>query len=338
MKKLALSTLALGAVIALAACSSSPSASTDESASDDTIKVGIVLGGLANDGGFNQYAADAAAALEATGDVTADIRESVSNPTDAEPIFRQFASEGYDLIIGWGLGFSDSVFKVAEELPDAHFVATGAADILEKSTDNVETWTYDAAQYGYLSGFIAGKTGLSPVGIVDGELAPFNEYSYEFLKAGLAETNPDAVQLEPIYTGNWEDPQLANQAAKAQIALGAQLIVTASEGYTPGVISAAKEAGIATLGASNASSADASSVNIGLVKLDFTPTLAEIVKRLQDGEYGNASYTSTIGNGGLVWADLNFVDAAPDLPSDIEDQIAELGAKIASGEFVLPTP
>lgn len=337
MKKIALPALAAGAVLALAACAGSPTPAADDTA-DDTLKVGIVLGGLANDGGFNQYAADAAAALEEAGEITADIRESVVNPTDAEPIFRQFASEGYDLIIGWGLGFSDSVFKVAEELPEANFVATGAVDILEKATDNVETWTYDAAQYGYLSGFVAGKSGLSPVAIVDGELAPFNEYSYLFLAAGLAETNPEAQQLEAIYTGNWEDPQLANQAAKAQIALGAKLIVTASEGYTPGVVSAASEAGIATLGASNASSAEASSVNIGLVKLDFTPTLTEVVAGLKAGDFGNKSYTSTIGNGGLVWADLNFVDAAPDLPADIEEQIAELGAKIASGEFTLPTP
>lgn len=337
MKKLALSTLAAGAVLALAACSGSPAPAAD-TAADDTLKVGIVLGGLANDGGFNQYAADAAAALEATGDITADIRESVANPTDAEPIFRQFASEGYDLVIGWGLGFSDSVFKVAEELPDTHFIATGSADILEKATDNVETWTYATDQYGYLSGFVAGKTGLSPVAVVDGQLAPFNEYAYLYFGLGLAETNPEAQQLEAIFTGDWEDPQLANQATKAQIALGAELIVTAGEGFTPGVISAAVEAGVATLGASNASSADASKVNIGLVKLSFAPTLAEIVERLQAGEFGNNSYTSTIANGGLVWADLNFVEFAPDLPADIEAQIAELGAQIASGEFTLPTP
>lgn len=331
------SVLAIAAVVALAGCSTTP-ADPEAGAGDDVLRVGIVLGGLSNDGGFNQYAADAAAALEEAGEIEAQIRESVANPADAEPIFRQFAAEGYDLVIGWGLGFSDSVFKVAEELPDTNFIATGAADILERATDNVDVWTFDAAQQGYLSGFVAGKTGLSPVAIVDGELAPFNEYSYAFFSVGLKEANPDAVELEPIFTGSWEDPQLANQAAKAQIALGAQLIVTGGEGYTPGVIAAADEAGVATLGASNASAEAASSVNVGLVKLDWTPTLAEIVETLKAGTFGNNTYISGIANGGLVFADLNFVDAAPGLPDDIEAQIADLAERLGSGDYVIPTP
>lgn len=329
--------LAIPAIVALAACSSTatPAASTSSDGTEP-LKVAVILGGLSNDGGFNQYAADAAAALEDEGRITAQVRESVANPADAEPIFRQYAAEGYDLIIGWGLGFSDSVFKIAEELPDTNFVATGSVDILDKATANVETWTYASDQQGYLTGWVAGKSGLTPAAVVDGELAPFNELSYKAVSVGLKDANPAATELAPIFTGSWEDPTLANQATKAQIDLGAKLIITGGEGYTPGVIAAAKEAGIATLGASNASSEDAAEVNIGLVKLDFTPTLDEVVGHLEADDFGNHNYTSTIANKGLIFSDVNLVGAAPELPSDIEAQVNELADKLASGEATIP--
>ncbi|ERK69523.1 MULTISPECIES: BMP family ABC transporter substrate-binding protein [Leifsonia] len=327
--------LAVPVVAVLAACSSGATAGSTSAAADKP-KVAVVLGGLANDGGFNQYAADAAHALEKKGEITAQIRESVTSSSDAEAAFRQYASQGYDLIIGWGLDFSNSVFTVAKELPKAHFVATGSADILDKATANVETWTYASDQQGYLTGWVAGKTGLSPIGVVDGQLAPFNETSYKALTVGLKAANPTATELEPIFTGSWEDPTLANQAAKAQIAAGAKLIVTGAEGYTSGVLSAAKAGGIATLGASSTSSSDAKAVNVGLVKLDFTPTLEEVVGHLKKGDFGTHSYTSTIANKGLIFADINAVDAAPDLPKDISAQVDELAKKLASGEVTIP--
>ncbi|WP_146181314.1 BMP family ABC transporter substrate-binding protein [Salinibacterium hongtaonis] len=331
-----LALLAAPLLISLAACSAT-TADDSSATGDDTVKVAVVLGGLANDGGFNQYAADAVNALAESGDIEVQIRESVHNPSDAEPIFRQFGAEGYDLVIGWGLGFSDSVFKVAEELPETNFIATGAVDILDKATDNVETWTYATQEVGYLSGWVAGKSGLSPVAVVDGELAPFNELSYEYLSIGLADANPSAQELAPIFTGSWEDPQLANQATKAQIDLGAKLIITGAEGFTSGVIAAAKTGGVATFGASNATSSDASSVNIGVVKIDWTPTLAEAVERIVAGEFGNYTYTSTIANEGLVLGDFNLVKAAPELPSDIETLVSELAAQLASGEVTIPS-
>lgn len=324
----------VASVLGVGACSSGSGGS--RSAAADRPKVAVVLGGLANDGGFNQYAADAAHALEKDGVITAQIRESVSGASNAEAAFRQYASQDYDLIIGWGLDFANSVFTVAKEMPQSHFVATGGADVLKKATPNVETWTFASDQKGYLTGWVAGKTGLSPIGVVDGVLAPFKETSYKAFTAGLKETNPSAEELKPIFTGSFEDATLANQATKAQIASGAKLIATNAEGYTSGVLSAAKAAGIATIGASNTSSSDARAINIGLVKLDFTPSLKELVSHVKAGDFGNHSYTATIANKGLVLGDLNAVSAAPGLPSDLVAQVDGLAKKLASGELSVP--
>lgn len=328
---------AAAALVLLAGCSSTPSASsTSSAAASDVPKVAVILGGLQNDGGFNQYVADAAKTLVDEGKITLSVRESVTTPTDSEPIMRQYAAEGYDLIIGWGLDFSDSVFKVAGEDPDTEFVATGGEDILDRATDNVETWTFSSEQSGYLTGWVAGKSGATTVGVVDGQLASFNETTYKYVSYGLKASNPDVTELDPIFTGSWDDTALANQAAKAQIAAGADLIITGAEAYTPGVLSAAKDAGIATLGASSTSSSDAAEVNIGYVKLDFTPSLREIVANVVSGDYAGKSYISTIDNGGLIFADLNEVAAAPGITADLGDEITQLGKDIADGTVEIP--
>jgi basic membrane protein A len=103
LTKVAAALAAALALASLAACSSStPSASSTASKP----KVAIILGGLANDGGFNEYAADAGKTLQKEGKISLSIRESVTTATDSEPIMRQYAEQGYNLIIGWGLDFS----------------------------------------------------------------------------------------------------------------------------------------------------------------------------------------------------------------------------------------
>lgn len=337
MTRLTLAATAAGVTLALAACATAtPAPTTSDGAAQAPLKVGLVLGGLAQDGGFNQWAYDAAKALEADGRITVQVRESVANHSDSEAIFRQYAAEGYDLLIGWGLGFSESVFRVAEELPDTDFVATGAADVLDHTADNVETWTYDFVQFGYLTGWVAGHAGLSPWGIVDAQLAPFNEPAYDAARVAIQETNPGAVEIPPVWTGSVSDAQAANQAARAQIDLGARLIVTAAYESNTGIVSAVKDAGIAVIGASNSVSADAAEVNLGLVQIDWLPTLDQIVTRLEDGTFGDAGYSSEIANGGIVFGEFHEVAAAPDFPADIEDLVADLAARLASGEAELP--
>ncbi|MCU1530321.1 MAG: hypothetical protein JWP75_4084 [Frondihabitans sp.] len=338
LRKALIPLLTMAVVAALAGCSSSPSSSTSSSSSGTVAqpKVAIILGGLANDGGFNEEVADPAKALEKAGKISLSIRESVTTPSDSEPIMRQYAAQGYNLVIAWGLDFSDSVFKVAQEDPKTDFVATGGEAILKQATKNVETWTYSSEQQGYLTGWIAGKANVSPVAVVDGELASFNEVTYKYLAYGLKASNPKAKQLKSIFTGSWTDTSLANQAAKAQIAAGAKLIVTGAEGYTPGVLAAAKQAGVATLGASSTSSSDASAVNIGLVALDFGPSLEKIVANVKSGKFANKSYISTIANKGLVFQDLNPVSTAPGVTSALSGEITQLGKDIVSGKVKIP--
>src|SRR5262249_12125488 len=89
------------------------------------------------------------------------------DPATAEPVIREYATKGYDLIISHGDHLAEPTFKVAKEFPKVHFAVTGGPDVLQKSTSNVEAWTFDYGQQGYLAGFVASTIkAVHPVGLV----------------------------------------------------------------------------------------------------------------------------------------------------------------------------
>jgi basic membrane protein A and related proteins len=81
----------LAAVVTLCA-----SASTGVAA--EKLKVAVLVPGLANDGSFNQVALEGAKKLADEGLITFEIREKQRDPASSEPVIRQYAQKGYDLI------------------------------------------------------------------------------------------------------------------------------------------------------------------------------------------------------------------------------------------------
>ncbi|MEU0529236.1 BMP family ABC transporter substrate-binding protein [Amycolatopsis tolypomycina] len=323
--------LAVVASLGVSACSSDGSATSSEPGKP---RVAIVLGGRANDGGFSQAGADAVTALQKEGLLNGQIRDSVTSSADADRVLGQYAAEGYDLVIGWGIGFADQVFRAGTQFPDTHFVATGGLDILGKATKNVETWTYDAQQLGYLTGYLAGLAQLSPVGVVDGEQQPFILAQWDGFAQGLKAANPTAALLPPIYTGSFEDASKAGQATTGQVSAGAKLIATNAEGYSTGVAAAAKSANVATIGMSAVTSEAAKAVNIGRVHTDMTPILREWISRLTKKTFGAKGTTSTIANHSLVATDIAH-GPAPALPPDVETRLADLAQQLQAGTVTI---
>src|SRR5262249_13228666 len=152
--------LALGLAIAASGCGGSSTPASGTSASPGNVhklKVALLTPGLTNDGSFNQVGREACERLKREGLIDLDIRENMADPATAEPVIREYATRGYDLIIGHGIELVDPIVKVAKDFPKVHFTVAGGADVLQQTTANVEAWTEDFGQQGYLAGWIAGK-------------------------------------------------------------------------------------------------------------------------------------------------------------------------------------
>jgi len=326
----------VGAMLLLAATVAGCGSASDPAASGTgTTRVAIILGGVANDGGFNEAGASSVQSLQQEGKVAAQVRESVSTARDAEAIFRQYAAEGYDLVIGWSATFADSLYQVSTEFPKTRFLVTGDASDKQKVAANVETWNYDNLAFGYLLGWIAGNTQLSPIGVIDGQPLPAQQRKWRGFELGVHAVNPAATVRTPIYLGSWEDAQAANQAAVAQLDSGARLIATNSEGFSPGIAAAAASRDVATVGMNSTTSEVTKKINVGRARLDMSPVMREVVARVQNGTFGGQTSISTIQNHSLVLDTITKVAATPALPDDLQNRGAELAQQLADGKVTI---
>lgn len=355
-RHLLLAAAAVAGLAGLAACSDSnksESTTTDASAETTTaapaetttpsatdapagkvLKVAVLTPGLTNDGSFNQVALEGIQKLKDEGLVEFEIREKLADPAASEPVIREYANKGYDLIIGHGIELSEPILKVAAEFPDVHFAASGGPDLEAKLLANVDGWTYDFAQQGYLNGWLAGKiANVTKVGAVGGPELPFILAAHKGFALGLKETNPAATIVE-TFTGSFDDVQKAVEATKGQVAQGAQIIWTSGDGIGNGVAAAAKEAKVFTLGVTGDAGGVAKEVNIASVELDMYPTFKAYVDDINAGTFGKKFFVSGLANAGLILTPINPVD--PAVPADIQAQVDQLVADLASGAKVLP--
>jgi basic membrane protein A and related proteins len=320
--------------LALAGCSGAATATSSAPAAGDVIRVGALTPGNANDGAFNQALADALQKLQDEGEITYELREGMADPATSEPVVADFASQGVDLVIGHGIELGDAIFSVAEDFPDVHFTASGGPDILEKHTDNVETWTYDSAQVGYLSGYIAGLTGASPIGRVESMELDFVKATDQFFQQGVTAANPSASLLPVVYAGSFDDAEAAASATDGLISQGAELVYTTGDGIAAGVGAAASAAGKLSLGVSPAAGSEALETNVSTVDLDMYPIVKAWVDEVKADEFGGKGVTSTLANGGLTYQPINTVDGA--VPDEVAAKVEELVAGISDGSVTVP--
>jgi basic membrane protein A and related proteins len=299
----------------------------------EKLKVAVLTPGLTNDGSFNQAAADAVKKLAAEGLITVEIREKLGDPAASEPVIRQYAAKGYDLIIGHGIELSEPILKVAADFPKTHFAASGGPDLAGKLTANVDGWTYDFGQQGYLGGFVAGNLkGGDLIGVVGGPQLPFIVASHNGFKAGLKEAGSSAKTSE-VFTGSFDDAQKAAEATRGLIAEGAKLIWTSGDGIGNGVAAAAADGGALTLGVTGDAGGLAKKVNVASVVLNLYPTYRAYVDDIAGGRFGKKFFVSGLGNRGLVLTPINNLNEVA--PQDLQKKVDALVDDLGSGKKTL---
>ncbi|HZN18516.1 MAG TPA: BMP family protein [Micromonosporaceae bacterium] len=329
----------LGVAVPLAGCGAGNGPAPEPTGGAKRLKVALLVPGLTNDGSFNQVAREAVERLEQEGRVDADIREKMADPAVAEPVVREYATKGYDLVIGHGIELLEPVLKVAGAFPKVHFAVAGGPDALRRAAANVEVWTFDFGQQGYLAGFVAGKIrDVRTAGLVSGPQLPFLETIHSGFKAGLKDADPSRRWLE-VYTGSFDDVQKAVEATTGLIDQGAQVIFTTGDGIAFGVASAAarREPKALTIGVTGDAGGLARQVNVTSIELDMYPTFRSYVDRVAAGAFGNQGYTADLANKGLVPTPIAEGARDPRVPTDLQVQVDKLVADLASGARKLPS-
>jgi basic membrane lipoprotein Med (substrate-binding protein (PBP1-ABC) superfamily) len=158
-------------------------------------------------------------------------------PAEFEEQFRQYGSQGYDLVFGHGFEFQDAAKRVGPDYPRTIFVVTSATSV----GANVAGIEFAFADASYLAGMLAGATTKSNViGVIGGtELPPVRE-SFTAFDRGAKAVNPKVAVLTS-YIGNWDDVSAGREQALAQISRGADVIFQNADAAGLGVFRAARE-------------------------------------------------------------------------------------------------
>ena len=328
MRRLLSTSVALGlAAAVLAACGGTTGNETDKTAgsnADAPLVYGVFATPLEEpwDGAIHR----ALTAAADDGDIQYKHVENVATSDKMESALRDIAeNEHPDAIVGDAFAAEDAVRAVAKDYPDIVFAFGSGEEPQEPNLSVFDNWMQDPA---YLAGMLAGGlTKSGTIGVVGAMPIPeLNRIVNGFIEGVQAE-NPDAT-VKVSFINSFFDPAAAKQAANAQIDAGADVLFAERDG----VIAAAHEAGIPSIGMMVDQSDEAPDSVVTSLLWDMRPTVDAIVKMVGSPQAVDLGEYSFMKNGGSNIADVN-TDITGGVPQDLLDQVMAKKQEIESGDF-----
>jgi basic membrane lipoprotein Med (substrate-binding protein (PBP1-ABC) superfamily) len=209
------------------------------------LKVGLILPITREDYSWNYQAQYSAELLRDQFGFELTVAENLFDGTKAEPIATDWASRGYNVIIGQGIQYQDMFIKIAPQFQDTVFVCV---DCFSGTQNVYNVWWY-MADGGWLMGLLAGKISKTgKLGLIGGGRVPSIWGAHEAFKRGAKSINPNVQFLETWMPFSWADVAGAKRSAEQMIDQGVDFLFSSGDGVDVGVRQAAKERNVQMTG------------------------------------------------------------------------------------------
>jgi len=202
-------------------------------------KIAVLLPYVINDFGWNQDMYQAITQIGNEFHVNYTVDADLGYSTSAvESALEYYASNGYNIIIAWNVGWQQEILTVAPNYPNTWFIGTDITNFTNPSTGqpekNVLSIEIDLTRGAYAAGVLAAyltKTGI--IGYQTGFSYPFMEAIGNAFLAGARSVNPN-IKLVYDFPGSWADVEKGYIGAQSLIAAGADVILFRGDGQTLG--------------------------------------------------------------------------------------------------------
>ena len=292
--------------------------------SAEPLQVALIAPSATNDLAFTQSMFDALNALKDSENLEISVSDNLFVVDDAASAIRNYASQGYDLVIAHGSQFGGTVEQIAADFPEVSFAWGTAGDTFGQP--NVYAYQAASDQGGYVQGVLAaGLTESKVIGVVGPIEVGDAKLYVDGFKAGVEATDP-SIDVRVNYTGSFSDVGLASEAARSFVAADAD-VMTGTAQMVVGAIGVATENDTAWFGTQANQTSLGPSVVVASQVYHWEVVLTEIIDGIRGGTLGGESFAIDLANGGEV------IEYNPDYPlsADVKAAGDEAIAGITDG-------
>ncbi len=269
----------------------------------EPFRVAVVMPSAINDLAFSQSMYDALMAIQ--NEMGADnfefaYSEGMFVVDDALAAIRDYASQGYDLVIAHGSQYGAGLVEIAPDFPETSFAwGTTVDTFADQGITNVFAYEARSEQGGYVNGVMAAMLSESNVIGVVGPIETGDAKLYvDGFTAGVLATKADA-EVNVNYIGSFSDVALASEAANTHIGAGAD-VLTGTAQMVVGAIGVAEQNNVLWFGTQSDQASLAPSIVVACQVYDWTVVLKDIIAKVQAGTLGGEAYAITLENSGLL--------------------------------------
>ncbi|NQT91863.1 MAG: BMP family protein [Lentisphaerae bacterium] len=218
---------------------------------------------------------------------------------DAAAAIRDYASEGYDLVIAHGSQYGSSLVEIAPDFPNTAFAwGTTVQTFTDQGVENIFAYEARSEEGGYVNGVLAAQ--LSKTGII-GVIGPIEtgdaKLYVDGFRAGVLATNPDA-DVKVVWTGSFGDVALASESAETLINAGAD-VLTGTAQMVVGAVGVARQRGVLWFATQADQTSLAPEIVVASQIYDWTVTLEPMIEMVQQGTLGGIAFALSFANEGL---------------------------------------
>lgn len=285
-------------------------------------KMAMILPGTIQDADFNTLGYVALQDVGKSLDVTVSHSENVA-VADAERVSREYIASGHEIVAYHGGQFVTIMQKLSAQFPKVVFIQEASGRI---PNTGANVWVIGRKYYqGYyaLGALAALSTRSNKVGLVGGVRIPDVISSTNAVLMAMKEHNPKA-ELIYNFVGDFNDPVKARQTAEAQLAAGADFLVTFVNlgvyGVAEAVKASPKPSLITTLYTEKWDAAP-KHMTVSLL-FDFAKPYKDIVGRVLKGEH--AGYYEMRPGSGFELSDIRLV--SPEVAGKVKALFREIAA------------
>ncbi len=271
-----------------------------EAPSTASFRVAVVMPSAINDLAFSQSMYDALVRIQE--EMGAENFEFVYSEgmfvvDDAAAAIRDYASQGYNLIIAHGSQYGSSLQEIAPDFPETSFAWGTTVDTF--GLPNVFAYEAASQEGGFVNGVMAATLSKSNVIGVVGPIETGDAKLYvDGFKAGVLSVKPDA-KVNVNYIGSFSDVALASEAATTHISAGAD-VLTGTAQMVVGAIGKAEESDVLWFGTQSNQASLAPSIVVASQVYHWEVVLREMIAKIQAGTLGGESFIINLANGGEV--------------------------------------